>query len=80
MDSVLNKSKDTELTEQATTYNCKSHLLTKHLSATLLFLTAVLKVKAVSTGVVIIRGHTAGRYLAMDRSGKLYSTVSLNDE
>ncbi|KAB5548615.1 hypothetical protein PHYPO_G00057620 [Pangasianodon hypophthalmus] len=40
----------------------------------------VLKVKAVSTGVVIIRGHEAGRYLAMDRSGKLYGTSLLNDE
>ncbi|KAG7321188.1 hypothetical protein KOW79_015603 [Hemibagrus wyckioides] len=40
----------------------------------------VLKVKAVSVGVVIIRGQEAGRYLAMDRSGTLYGTSLLNDE
>lgn len=59
------------------TASCKSRLMMKHLFAMFLFLTAVLKVKAVSAGVVIIRGHEAGRYLAMDRSGKLYGTVSL---
>ncbi|KAI5096946.1 fibroblast growth factor 1 (acidic), partial [Silurus meridionalis] len=40
----------------------------------------VLKVKAVSPGVVVIRGQEAGRYLAMDRSGKLYGSALLNDE
>ncbi|KAK2826924.1 hypothetical protein Q7C36_017850 [Tachysurus vachellii] len=40
----------------------------------------LLKVKAVSAGVVIIRGQEAGRYLAMDRNGKLYGTSLLNDE
>ncbi|KAK3555361.1 hypothetical protein QTP86_014954 [Hemibagrus guttatus] len=41
---------------------------------------SMLKVKAVSAGVVIIRGQEAGHYLAMDRSGKLYGTSLLNDE
>ncbi|KAG9265961.1 fibroblast growth factor 1 [Astyanax mexicanus] len=40
----------------------------------------VLKVKAVSAGVVAIKGHETGRFLAMDKSGKLYSTATLNDE
>ncbi|KAI4882953.1 hypothetical protein NFI96_015627 [Prochilodus magdalenae] len=40
----------------------------------------VLKVKAVSVGVVAIKGHETGRYLAMDKSGKLYGSSTLNDE
>ncbi|XP_062867594.1 fibroblast growth factor 1b [Trichomycterus rosablanca] len=40
----------------------------------------VLKVKAVSAGVVVIKGQETGRYLAMDKSGKLHGTCTLNDE
>ncbi|XP_072518263.1 fibroblast growth factor 1b [Salminus brasiliensis] len=40
----------------------------------------VLKVKAVSAGVVAIKGHETGRFLAMDKSGKLYAASTLNDE
>lgn len=42
------------------------------------FMTALLKVKAVKAGLVAIRGHETGLYLAMDKCGKLYGTVSLN--
>ncbi len=38
---------------------------------------ALLKVKAVKAGLVAIRGHETGLYLAMDKYGKLYGTVSL---
>uniref|UniRef100_A0A672RFL7 Fibroblast growth factor n=1 Tax=Sinocyclocheilus grahami TaxID=75366 RepID=A0A672RFL7_SINGR len=34
----------------------------------------LLKVKAVKAGIVAIRGHKTGLYLAMDKYGKLYST------
>ncbi|XP_056586334.1 fibroblast growth factor 1b isoform X1 [Triplophysa dalaica] len=40
----------------------------------------ILKVKAVKAGVVAIRGHDTGQYIAMDKSGKLYGTGTLNDE
>ncbi|XP_043077744.1 fibroblast growth factor 1b [Puntigrus tetrazona] len=40
----------------------------------------LLKVKAVKAGLVAIRGHETGLYLAMDKYGKLYGTVTLNDE
>ncbi|XP_055036409.2 fibroblast growth factor 1b [Misgurnus anguillicaudatus] len=40
----------------------------------------LLKVKAVKAGVVAIRGHETGLYLAMDKSGKLYGTGTFNDE
>ncbi|KAL7853494.1 hypothetical protein AOLI_G00203380 [Acnodon oligacanthus] len=40
----------------------------------------VLKVKSASVGVVVIKGHETGRYLAMDKSGKLYGASTLNDE
>lgn len=39
-------------------------------------MTALLKVKAVKAGLVAIRGHETGLYLAMDKYGKLYGTVS----
>lgn len=39
------------------------------------FMTALLKVKAVKAGLVAIRGHETGLYLAMDKCGKLYGTV-----
>uniref|UniRef100_A0A671PDE4 Fibroblast growth factor n=1 Tax=Sinocyclocheilus anshuiensis TaxID=1608454 RepID=A0A671PDE4_9TELE len=35
----------------------------------------LLKVKAVKAGIVAIRGHETGLYLAMDKYGKLYGTV-----
>ncbi|CAB1316785.1 unnamed protein product [Coregonus sp. 'balchen'] len=34
----------------------------------------ILKVKAVSVGVVAIKGHETGRYLAMDKDGLLYGS------
>ncbi|XP_068187346.1 putative fibroblast growth factor 1 isoform X2 [Antennarius striatus] len=40
----------------------------------------ILRLKAVSVGVVVIRGETAGRYLAMNRKGQLYGSQALNDE
>lgn len=40
------------------------------------FMAALLKVKAVKAGLVAIRGHETGLYLAMDKYGKLYGTVS----
>ncbi len=40
---------------------------------------ALLKVKAVKAGLVAIRGHETGLYLAMDKYGKLYGTVSLKN-
>lgn len=36
----------------------------------------VLTVKAVSPGVVVVTGETTGRYLAMNRHGSLYGSVS----
>lgn len=42
----------------------------KHLFAAFFPLTAALKVKAVSTGVVIIRGREAGRYLVIRQERK----------
>ncbi|XP_066502495.1 fibroblast growth factor 1b [Hoplias malabaricus] len=41
---------------------------------------AVFKLRAVNVGVVAIKGQESGRYLAMDKSGKLYGTSTLNDE
>ncbi|NP_001098748.1 fibroblast growth factor 1b [Danio rerio] len=40
----------------------------------------LLKVKAVKAGVVAIRGHETGLYLAMDKCGRLYGTAVLNEE
>ncbi|CAG11711.1 unnamed protein product [Tetraodon nigroviridis] len=40
----------------------------------------ILRVKAVSAGVVVIQGEATGRYLAMDGKGRLYGSQSLNDE
>ncbi|XP_021473136.1 putative fibroblast growth factor 1 [Oncorhynchus mykiss] len=40
----------------------------------------ILKVKAVSAGVVAIKGHETGRYLAMDKDGHLYGSKTLKDE
>lgn len=37
---------------------------------------AILKLKAVDRGVVVIRGTEAGRYLAMNDEGRLYGSVS----
>ncbi|KAF7651926.1 hypothetical protein LDENG_00103860 [Lucifuga dentata] len=36
----------------------------------------VLKLKAVAVGVVVIKGETTARYLAMDKDGRLYGSVS----
>jgi len=38
-------------------------------------MTALLKVKAVKAGLVAIRGHETGLFLAMDKCGRLYGTV-----
>lgn len=38
---------------------------------------AVLKLRAVDRGVVVIQGTEAGRYLAMNDEGRLYSSVSI---
>ncbi|XP_036381369.1 fibroblast growth factor 1-like [Megalops cyprinoides] len=40
----------------------------------------VFRVRAVSIGVVIIAGVEAGRYLAMDKDGKLYGSKTLSEE
>lgn len=40
----------------------------------------ILRLKAVNIGVVVIRGETTGRYLAMDKNGSLYGSQTLNDE
>ncbi|XP_022607453.1 putative fibroblast growth factor 1 [Seriola dumerili] len=40
----------------------------------------VLKIKAVDTGVVVIQGTEAGRYLAMSDEGRLYSSHTVTDE
>lgn len=36
----------------------------------------ILRLKAVSTGVVVIKGEMTGRYLAMNKNGRLYGSVS----
>ncbi|XP_036933461.1 putative fibroblast growth factor 1 isoform X2 [Acanthopagrus latus] len=41
---------------------------------------AVLKLKAVDRGVVVIEGTEAGRYLAMSDEGRLYGSPTLTDE
>ncbi|XP_020505101.2 putative fibroblast growth factor 1 isoform X1 [Labrus bergylta] len=40
----------------------------------------VLGLKAVSVGVVVIKGELTGRYLAMNKKGRLYGSQALNDE
>ncbi|XP_026184161.1 putative fibroblast growth factor 1 isoform X2 [Mastacembelus armatus] len=40
----------------------------------------ILRLKAVSTGVVVIMGEKTGRYLAMNKNGHLYSSQEPNDE
>uniref|UniRef100_A0A3Q3R481 Fibroblast growth factor n=1 Tax=Monopterus albus TaxID=43700 RepID=A0A3Q3R481_MONAL len=40
----------------------------------------ILKLKAVSVGVVVIKGEKTGRYFAMNKNGHLYGSVKLNDE
>ncbi|XP_029917752.1 putative fibroblast growth factor 1 [Myripristis murdjan] len=40
----------------------------------------VLKLKAVDRGVVVIQGTEAGRYLAMNDEGRLYSSPTVTDE
>ncbi|KAI1903040.1 hypothetical protein AGOR_G00023100 [Albula goreensis] len=40
----------------------------------------ILDVRAVSVGVVVIEGVEAGRYLAMDKDGRLYGSTTLNEE
>ncbi|XP_010793419.1 putative fibroblast growth factor 1 [Notothenia coriiceps] len=40
----------------------------------------VLRLKAVSVGVVVIKGEITGRYLAMNKNGHLYGSQALNDE
>lgn len=42
-------------------------------------LSAVLRIKAVDRGVVVIQGTEAERYLAMSDEGRLYSSVSTDD-
>lgn len=39
-----------------------------------------LKLKAVDRGVVVIFGEEAGRYLAMNSEGRLYSSPTVNEE
>lgn len=38
----------------------------------------ILRLKAVSAGVMVIRGEVTGRYLAMNGKGHLYGSVSLS--
>lgn len=40
----------------------------------------ILRLKAVSVGVVVIKGEHSGLYLAMDSEGHLYGAQTLNDE
>ncbi|XP_037543229.1 fibroblast growth factor 1-like [Nematolebias whitei] len=40
----------------------------------------ILKLTAVSAGVVVIKGEATGRYLAMNKNGCLYGSQALNDE
>lgn len=40
----------------------------------------ILRLKAVSVGVVLIKGEMTGRYLAMNKKGRLYGSQALNDE
>ncbi|XP_053702350.1 putative fibroblast growth factor 1 isoform X2 [Synchiropus splendidus] len=40
----------------------------------------VLRLKAVSVGVVVITGEATGRHLAMNKSGRLYGSQTLSDE
>ncbi|XP_030602640.1 putative fibroblast growth factor 1 isoform X1 [Archocentrus centrarchus] len=40
----------------------------------------ILRLKAVSAGVVVIKGETTGRYLAMNKNGRLYGAQAVNDE
>ncbi|XP_035481114.2 fibroblast growth factor 1-like [Scophthalmus maximus] len=40
----------------------------------------VLRLKAVSVGVVVIKGEMTGRFLAMTKNGNLYGSQTLNDE
>ncbi|KAM4620713.1 putative fibroblast growth factor 1 [Polymixia lowei] len=40
----------------------------------------ILRVKAVSVGVVVVKGEETGRYLAMNKDGRLYGSQALNDE
>lgn len=38
----------------------------------------ILRLKAVSAGVVVIKGEMTGRYLAMNKNGRLYGSVSFH--
>lgn len=40
----------------------------------------ILRLKAVSVGVVVIKGEMTGRYLAMNKNGHLYGSQAVNDE
>ncbi|XP_068571822.1 putative fibroblast growth factor 1 isoform X1 [Cebidichthys violaceus] len=40
----------------------------------------ILRLKAVNVGVVVIKGEMTGRYLAMNKNGRLYGSQTLNDE
>ncbi|XP_072231606.1 putative fibroblast growth factor 1 isoform X2 [Leuresthes tenuis] len=40
----------------------------------------VLRMKAVSVGVVVIKGEMTGSYLAMNKNGHLYASQALNDD
>ncbi|KAJ8408819.1 hypothetical protein AAFF_G00246370 [Aldrovandia affinis] len=40
----------------------------------------ILRVRAISVGVVVIEGVEAGRYLAMDKDGQVYGSKTLNEE
>ncbi|KAF7206191.1 fibroblast growth factor 1 isoform X2 [Nothobranchius furzeri] len=39
-----------------------------------------LRLTSVSAGMVVIKGETTGRYLAMNKNGLLYGSQTLNDE
>lgn len=41
----------------------------------MLSVTDILRLRAVSVGVVLIRGEVTGRYLAMNKKGRLYGSV-----
>ncbi|XP_029304720.1 putative fibroblast growth factor 1 isoform X2 [Cottoperca gobio] len=40
----------------------------------------MLRLKATSVGVVVIKGEMTARYLAMNKNGRLYGSQALNDE
>jgi len=45
----------------------------------MLYVADVLRMKAVSVGVVVIKGEMTGSYLAMNKNGRLYGSVGFHN-